>query len=449
MQRIVRQTLWFVTGFFAKYRRFILASFLVATGLTIVFLGVLPRLPKPKPQNFIGIVGKYNVNQVPPQLETVLGPGLTTIDDHGLPSPGLAARWEVLDNGKTYRFYLKPNLVWSSGQPLRLNDLNLSISAITINRKEPDQIEFRLPDAFAPFPSLLSKPIIKEGFLTTGSYSIKDVRTEGTYLGHLVLESNQEINDYSFFDTLASAVTAFKLGAIDKLIDLTEKPALESWPNAKVTSEPDFNKYVAVFFNYQDPVVGGRSRDGTRNQDTKKLRQALAYAIKDKTLGYPRALSPISPLSWAYNGAVKDYEYDLSRAKVLVASIKNFGQVPLELSVTPDLLDVAGSIKEAWSQLGLGTEVKVVSSRPTNFQILLVSQDIPPDPDQYTLWHSTQATNFTHFADEKTDKALEDGRRTVDQEKRHRIYLDFQRFLLEEAPAIFLYHPLTYTVTRK
>jgi len=78
-----------------------------------------------------------------------------------------------------------------------------------------------------------------------------------------------------------------------------------------------------------------------------------------------------------------------------------------------------------------------------------VAQEIPPDPDQHALWHSTQPTNLTHYSDLKVDKLLEDGRQISDQARRREIYQDFQRFLVEDSPAIFLSHPVTYTITRK
>ena len=47
------------------------------------------------------------------------------------------------------------------------------------------------------------------------------------------------------------------------------------------------------------------------------------------------------------------------------------------------------------------------------------------------------------------DKLLEDGRIISDLKKRKEIYQDFQKFLVEDTPAIFLSHPTTYTITRK
>jgi len=50
--------------------------------------------------------------------------------------------------------------------------------------------------------------------------------------------------------------------------------------------------------------------------------------------------------------------------------------------------------------------------------------------------------------DKKIDKLLEDGRTTIDQKERRLIYFDFQKSLLEELPAIFLYFPNRYQVSR-
>jgi peptide/nickel transport system substrate-binding protein len=91
----------------------------------------------------------------------------------------------------------------------------------------------------------------------------------------------------------------------------------------------------------------------------------------------------------------------------------------------------------------------VVSSVTSDYQILLADFTPPIDPDQYSIWHSTQNTNFTHFSNLKIDKLLEDGRRTSDQKLRKEIYQDFQRFLLEDCPAVFLFKSNSYSISRK
>jgi oligopeptide transport system substrate-binding protein len=44
--------------------------------------------------------------------------GLTTLDRSGGVAPGIAARWEVSSDGKTYTFHLRHEAKWSSGQPV-------------------------------------------------------------------------------------------------------------------------------------------------------------------------------------------------------------------------------------------------------------------------------------------------------------------------------------------
>jgi peptide/nickel transport system substrate-binding protein len=121
----------------------------------------------------------------------------------------------------------------------------------------------------------------------------------------------------------------------------------------------------------------------------------------------------------------------------------------LNLSVSPLLIDKAEIVAECWRNVGLNVNLQVVSAIPTDYQAFLAILDIPEDPDQYSLWHSTQeSTNITHYQDVRIDKLLEDGRSEIGTESRKKIYLDFQRYLLEDAPAAFLYYPTTYSVAR-
>ena len=85
---------------------------------------------------------------------------------------------------------------------------------------------------------------------------------------------------------------------------------------------------------------------------------------------------------------------------------------------------------------------RIESGIPQNFQVLLITHSIPIDPDQYFLWHSTQTrTNLTGYSFARVDKDLEDGRKIINEAERKEKYLDFQKELLEDAPATFLYFP--------
>ena len=50
--------------------------------------------------------------------------GLTRPDPKtARPTPGLAERWEISPDGRTYVFHLRTNLLWSTGEPIRADDV--------------------------------------------------------------------------------------------------------------------------------------------------------------------------------------------------------------------------------------------------------------------------------------------------------------------------------------
>jgi oligopeptide transport system substrate-binding protein len=50
--------------------------------------------------------------------------GLTRLNPRtALPEPGLAERWEMSPDGLTYTFHLRSNLVWSTGEPIKADDV--------------------------------------------------------------------------------------------------------------------------------------------------------------------------------------------------------------------------------------------------------------------------------------------------------------------------------------
>ena len=83
-----------------------------------------------------------------------------------------------------------------------------------------------------------------------------------------------------------------------------------------------------------------------------------------------------------------------------------------------------------------------------NFQLLLIGQNIPADPDQYDLWHSDQSPNFTKCKNARIDNLLYKGLQTYDVKERTAIYQEFQQFFLEDPPAIFLRYLPSYTIRR-
>jgi peptide/nickel transport system substrate-binding protein len=107
-------------------------------------------------------------------------------------------------------------------------------------------------------------------------------------------------------------------------------------------------------------------------------------------------------------------------------------------------------------QLGIQVDVKLMEFNAL-VDMLVDSKDwgmyimgwaTGPEPDMSWIFHSDAAWNDVRFYDDYNDKLLEKGKETVDREKRKEIYKEWQQYISEELPYIFLYYPeLTTIVT--
>ncbi|MBI3290608.1 ABC transporter substrate-binding protein [Candidatus Microgenomates bacterium] len=414
----------------------------IGGGLIFTFYDKFSSIFPSVGQHKIGLVGRFTTENVPSEISKKISVGLTTLDFESLPQPGIAQSWEVKEDGRVWTFKIRQGLNWQDNSQIRSKDFKYKLPDVQVSYPSSDTIEFRLSSPYSPFPAVVSRPYFKKGLLGVGEWKVKNIVTSGGFLKLLTLEDKQGNREiYRFYETEQALVNAFKLAEIDTILEISTVEKLEKLSGLKISPINHQDRFIAIFFNTQDPAV-----------EDKFIRQALAYAIK-KTENYPRALSPISPISWAYNPLVKTYDYNTARAKEFLDKLpkeqrENF---TIRLATIPSLLPIAEEVKRDWEAVGVKTEIQVATGIPENFQALLATQIIPPDPDQYALWHSTQTeTNITRYTKSpRIDKILEDGRRTLSQDERRGIYLDFQRFLLEDVPAIFLYHPVSYSVTRK
>jgi len=371
----------------------------------------------------------------------MIGDGLTALDKNGNVIPDLASTWSTPDNGKTWVFKLKSGILWQDGKPVQSKNIQYQFTDATVSYPDNTTVVFTLQNPYSAFPSVVSRPVFREGLLGTGKWKAKNLDLVGDYVDQLTLEDNSKDQlIYKFYPTEDDAKLAFELGNVDQVIDLIDPTPISSWKHVSISESTDKNEYVAVFFNMADKTLGDKS-----------LRQALSYATIKDNLGGTRAISPIPENSWAYNPQVKQYGYDVSKAKSMIDAMPDAEKSNLALTLTtsPLLLPQAELIQKDWEAIGVKTNLQVISNVPTNYQALLAIFDAPDDPDQYSIWHSTQVqTNITHYSNPRIDKLLEDGRTTINQEDRKQIYLDFQRFLVEDAPAIFLYYPTIFSVSR-
>lgn len=390
-----------------------------------------------------GIVGVYTVHNLPPIVVNLLSRSLVSLDATGKPQPNLAASWQVNNDGTKYTFKLRKNLFWNDGSRFKSSDLKFNIPDVDVSFPDDETIEFKLADSFYPFPSILTGPVLKgETFVGVGKYKVSSSDISRNLVTKLVLvpvTSKEDLPTVSirFYPDEKTARTAFELGEVQSLVGITETKELPNQPSVKLLKIPVYNKLVAIFYNTHDNFL-----------KDKNLRKALSLAIP--ILEEEKAKTSIPPFSWAYNNSIKDYFNNPEEAKSYLNKLSQ-KDVSITLTVTPWLADVGEKVAASWRSLGINTILRIESGIPQNFQALLIAQPIPLDPDQYILWHSTQTkTNISKYDfNRRVDKDLEDGRRVGDLEKRKERYLDFQKNIVEDLPATFLYFPKSLVLYRQ
>jgi peptide/nickel transport system substrate-binding protein len=448
MLKKVRIWYWISSAFVKKYALGLTIGTITGILLVIYWSPITKIIPLA--QNYhIGRIGTVTLTQIPLDIQQQVSRGLTKINQRGEWVPDVAQSVEPNEDGTLYTVILKDDVFWPDGSKLTSADIDLTITDVAIQKPDPQTITFTLKEPFAPFPSILSQPILKKTMqgvirkktIITGlnQYAITNVETNGQYLKKVTLNSNTSTRIYHFFPTEDDAIIAFKLGRIDTIQDLTSTQ-LNQWPKVETQKANASNRYLALFFNTSNKML----------QD-KSLRQLLAYATPKQT-DDTRVISPISRQSWAYNPQVKPYIQNIDTAKASLDKIKSANpemNLELTLTTTPAYVEDAQKIIEAWKQLDITVQLQIVPMPDTNdYQVLLIGQQIPDDPDQYLLWHSTQATNISKYQSPKIDKLLEDGRKEINKEERKQIYQDFQRFLVEDCPVVFLHQLENYSVSR-
>ncbi len=431
----------FLAAIVKRQYRMIVLGLILGVVSFLVIPQVFKIIPPPKRTLKTGLIGQPSLGELPERVLNDISFGLTKPNQSGEPQPALAKNWSVAEGGKNFTFTLATNpIVWHDGRKFIPEDINYNLKEIDFII-EDNQISFTLKEPFAPFPVFLSKPLFKKGLVGLGDYQVQKIERRGSSVKSIYLTSKKSDlphKMYRFYNNEKELKTAFNLGEINYLDNLLDLNGLYLSASVGVEERLMEEVYLGVFFNTSNAPFS-----------SKTFRQALAYATP-KEPGRKRALGPISSYSWTYNPDVKPYNLDLKHAKQLLEKEKpKDGLKKITITTFPQYEILANEIRDSWQKIGLEVGVQLTTFLPEEYEVLLIAREIPPDPDQYYFWHSTQAGNITNFKSPRIDKLLEDGRRTIDKEERKDIYFDFQRFLVEESPVIFLTHPQSYIVTRK
>lgn len=269
--------------------------------------------------------------------------------------PDLADSFSIGADQKTYDIKLKPNLKWSDGEPLTVDDilftfdmiqnvqsgspLVASFQGVRLDKTGDDTLRFTLKTPYAPFLQSLTVGILPEhswseippANIRLAKYNIQPIGSGAWKFSKMVKDTTGNIQTYTFvpnenfydkkpylqtltfkfFDNYNDAVTALKsqniLGLSFVPHNLKEKVSGKNY-NLFSTQLP---QYTALFFN--------QSIDADLKNN--ELRLALAKAI-DKSALISEALDgdgmaidqPILPGNLGYNPDIKKTIFDIAGA---------------------------------------------------------------------------------------------------------------------------------------
>ncbi len=445
-----RLIIWLIRAYIKKWGKVIVFSFIIGLVLffTLLFTSkYFIHTPLLHKRVTYGMVGAYTVDTLPPEVLGKLSHGLTTVDNSGQVKPDVAASWEIRNNGKTYIFHLKKGLHFVNGDEVTANRIHYNFSDVTVNRPDPYTIVFHLKYQYSPFLVTVSQPIFQKNFIGVGNYRIEKSSLNGSFIQSLTIGSIKNAFDsesYQFYPTENALKLGFIMGEVTDALGLDSQTfknqKISSYPGVTVRRNVDYSQLVTLFYDTEDSVLSD-----------KKIRDSLTYSLPDTFSEGERSYVSYPKSSLYFNKDYLDPRQDDTHARLLLesATVGTHSALPvLTLKTFPRYANVAKIIQHAWSKIGVKIKIENVDHVPPHFQIFLGDFNVPKDPDQYVLWHSGQTTNIANYKNLRIDKLLEDGRKITSTAKRQSIYQEFQKYLLDDSPASFLYFPYSYEISR-
>ena len=433
--------------------------------------------------------------------------GLSRYRSDGSIQGDLAQSFTTSDDGKVWTFQIRDDATWHDGKPVISDDVVYTVAllqekayvgpysdafrGVKVERVTDRVVRFALPDAYGPFASSTTVPLLPSHLLAkvdyaglsrvafnqhpvgTGPFRVMEADARQTvlarsdsfyrtrpdrtraYLDRLVLRSYPDTSE---------ALTALARGEIDGVGGLSTGDA-ERARGLKSVNLYSFgtNDFTALFLNVRPDKTTFRDR---------VVRQAIATAIdRGRVLQVAAdgrgnvADESVPPSSWAYVRDITRYtrSYDDAKAMLDAADwkdhdgdgIRDRGGVKLSFAITtsnePARVAAALQIIDDLAAIGIRVELKSMpfsqliekAARERTYDALLIGISVSGDPDPYSFFHSSEIAdpghNFSGYSTLPMDRSLEAARRTTDQAKRRELYGTVFQAIATDVPVVFLY----------
>ena len=431
----------------------------------------------------------------------------------GTPQPNIAREWVVSSDAKTYDFSISLTHKWQDGEKLTIDDVIFTFELakklskdhgydtvgsalvdVKIDKISEDKLRFTLPESNATFFEVVSVYIVPKHILEdiptndipfnafsrypigSGAYRVYRSEPNVVYLRaseYYWVTPKIDTIVYRLYSDYESLEAAFRNGVLDAMGGVDGS-------SMKFSSEyQDYVKYETTLFSRIRMIFFNTRKESLERRE---IRIALNHLINKERLLEESQVSgvlangPIPLTSWAHNPEQIVYGYNPVKAAELLLDLGytknetsgyfentnkkilsfNFSYYDNDFNnrlanVFRDLLKQEGVVinLEPLSYTKLTQEI--VATR--DFELLMFEFVTTVDPDQYNLWHSIKSNypdlNLSGYNYERVDILLEEGRRSLDRNVRKERYTLFQRYLTQDAPVIFLYHPNYKYVVKK
>lgn len=284
---------------------------------------------------------------------------------------------------------------------------------------------------------------------------------KGPYLDRLIFRVIPE-NSVRFLEVKAGNIHMCEFP------NAADIPMAKKDPKLQVISQPGMNiGYLG--FNHKKDLWGKNL----------KLRQALTHAINRKAIvdtiyqGMGElAKNGIPPTMWGYNKDVPGYQYDVALAKSLLAEAgypegKGLPEItlwsmPVPRPYNPEGLKVGVAMIGDLAKVGItarivsydwGTYLKRQREQGQDmdlFQLGWTGDNGDPDNFLAVLFDGLASSSVrTQWFNETYHTLMEEGRSTIDQNKRAEIYRKAQQLMYDEVPVIPIAHSIVMTPASK
>jgi peptide/nickel transport system substrate-binding protein len=473
----------------------IISSFFAAVTLSNYFT---TEIPKEGGEIIEGLLGNPRfVNPVlatsdtDRDLTTLLYSGLIKINAQGQIIPDLAESYSISEDGLTYYFKIKENAVFHDGEKVTSDDVIFTIlkiqdpaiksprrpnwEGVRVTKISDTELEFNLSAPYAPFifnttvgilPQHKWESITSEEFSFTtlntnvigsGPYQIKNIiRDENEIINSYHLESFAKhtikkpfitkftINFYRTEELLIEALNKKRVQSIHSISPNTIKEL--DIKKQKIVQLP-YSRIFALFFNQN------KSEILSKQANRKILDTAIDRSSITETILQGYASNLYTPLS-IFKEDTPTKEYGIEAAKKLMGTSTFEGEtLTISTNNVPELIAVGEKIIQIFGELGLKAELSIKSTseltndviRPREYQAILFGNVINRDLDYYAFWHSSQRNdpglNISLYTSIESDKSLEQARSIIDKEEKLNLLQNFEKEVINDVPAIFLYSP--------